>query len=158
MEIRNLHDLDREFKRLKKAKEELQEYKNFRDAEVQRLDKWLEEVSKPLEDTITYHENKIIYYMRMLREEQGKKSISTPNGRVRSTARRESVRQGDKKKLLDYVLENNIDEAVKPSLNWSGLKDRLAVSGHRVVDTQTGEVVEGAEVSPAKVNYKVEVE
>lgn len=45
----------------------------------------------------------------------------------------------------------------KPSLDWTGLKSRLAVSGGVVIDTQTGKIVSGASVLDVPAVFVVEV-
>lgn len=156
--VTDLSSLNWAMKKYKEKYNEIKEFESFCNEEKLKLDVWLEEVSKPIKNDMEYFESLIIAYMAQEREATGKKSISTPNGKVQSRESAESVQHVDKDKLLEYAIENGIDEAIKQTLAWTELKKRLAIADGKVIDVETGEFVEGATVKPATVSYKVVVE
>lgn len=156
-EIKDLSSLTWAMRKLSEIKSKQRENEVIAAQEIERINNWLVEVNKPYDSEIQFFESMIIHYHRQVLENNPKeKTLSTPYGKVRSRKTSETVSKSDDKKLLAYVLDNDL-ECYKPSLNWSELKKRLVVADGRVIDKETGEVVEGATVKPESVNYTVEV-
>lgn len=156
--IHDLGSLEWAFKRFAEAKKEVDEYEAFYMSEKQKLDNWLEEVQKAPKNEMAYFEGLIIEYARRQREERDKKTVISPSGRVTSRRSPATIQQVDEKKLTKYALDNEIEEAFKIELDWPKLKKMLTITDDgRVINAETGEVVEGAKVKPETINYKVEV-
>lgn len=157
MRVNDLKSLNDLFKKIKSEKDKIEENTQFFKDELSDLQMWLESSNKPHEANIEYYNSLAVDFLARLREETGEKSVSVPYGVVKSRVSRQAVQQGDKDKLFEYVKENEIKEAIKESLNWSELKKRLEIAGGKVIDTKTGEVVDGAHIKPETVSYSVEV-
>lgn len=156
--VTDLRSLNWAMKKYKEQHDEIEEYKSFYNEEKAKLDAWFQKVVKAPQDSMEYFESLIVDYARREREENDKKSLSTPIGKVTSRKSAATIQQGDKAALEEYAIENKIEEALKVTLDWTALKKMLAITDDgKVVNTETGEIVEGAKVKPETVSYKVEV-
>lgn len=156
-EVTDLSSLTWTMKKIAEMNKKKKENETVANEQIESIKQWLEEVNKPLNDSIEYLGSLATHYHRMVREQDPKqKTLSTPYGKVKSRESKASVAQGDKKKLLEYVLSNDI-EAVKQDLDWATLKKQLAVADDKVINVETGEVVPGAVVKPHEIKFSVEV-
>ena len=158
MRVTNLQALDKVLKKIEALQKEKREYTDFRNDEIAKIDSWYEGVTAPIDNEIEYQESLAIDYLNELREETGKKTVSTPTGKVHSRVSRPSIKKVSDEPLLEYAIENNIEDALQTKLAWSALKKRLAIADGKVIDTETGEVIDrGVVVTPERVTYSVKV-
>jgi len=141
-------------RKLAAARARLNEIQKIADAEIERVQAWASsESTEPLRDT-DYFEAILTEYAIGQRAE-GRKSVSTPYGSVKS-------RQGQVK----YVILDEAEflawaKAHRP--DWVQVKESPALSVIRAAhvevpaDPDTGEVIPGMDVQPASVSYRVEV-
>lgn len=125
------------------------------DAEVQRINEWVESVNKPLERDASFFENILADYGRRQRIENDRKSISLPHGEIKTRA-------GSDKWLinpaltLEWLRANGHDNLIKvkeePSL--TAMKEAFITDGERAL-TQDGEVVPGIAVQHSEFTVSV---
>jgi len=158
MRVTNLQSLDKVLKKIEALQKEKREYTDFRNEELAKVESWYEGVTSPIDKEIEYQESLAIDYLNELREETGKKTVSTPTGRVQSRVSRPTIKKVSDEPLLEYALQNDIKEALQTKLAWSSLKKRLDIVDGKVIDKETGEVIEsGVVVTPERVTYSVKV-
>jgi len=130
------------------------------EAEIERINTWLKEVNGDLEQSIDYFTGLLEGYHRQVLEQDPKaKTIKLPYGKLKMRAQQpEFIRDNDK--LLSWLKQSNKTDyiVVKESPDWAQLKKTLQVAGNALVDTETGEVVEGVEVVEREPKFSVEVE
>lgn len=162
--IDGLEKLNWVFKKLDAINAKTKDVENLRDAEVERINKWAEKEIKNFNHSKEYFETLIKnYHLEQLRINPKQKTINTPYGSIKSVTRKASVVKRNETDLLDYLFNNN-REYVKEKLNyhvdWANFKKNLHIietdTETYVVD-ENGQVVNGVEVEPEKITFKVEL-
>ena len=128
-------------------------------AEIAKVENWRELVSKSHKQTVTYFENQLRDYMLRVREEEGRKSIVLPDGEVQSRTIKAKAQVADKELFLKWCLANHREGWIrtKEEPNLEAVKDAVEFNGDSVVDTLTGEVVEGLVVVEEDITVSVKV-
>lgn len=162
-EIMNLDALNWAFRKVSAIKARMEENTKLADAERARINEWEQKENQKHADSISFFEQKIAAYHRHVLETDSKqKTISTPYGKSKSTARKPSLKEvKDSEELLAYAEQAGEQFVkVKKEVAWAELKKTLSV-----VETDTtllavdanGEIVPGVLVEPSSVSFKVEV-
>lgn len=140
-------------RKLTSARKRLDEIAYIAEAEIQRIQAWAEHESRePMRD-VDYFEGILVEYGRTQRE-QGRKSVSTPYGTIKSRMGQPKYTFIDKDEFLAWAKANH------PT--WVAVKEEPALSVIKSetsgpVDEGTGEIIPGLVVDPATVSYSVEV-
>lgn len=142
-------------RKLASAKARLHDISLIAEAEIDRIQHWAEQQSRePMRDA-TYFEGILMEYGRAQREE-GRKTVSTPYGAVKSRIGRSRYTFSDKQGFIEWARQHRPEwVAVKEEPSLSALHD-ANVQGS--ADPETGEVIPGLEVDPPQVTFSVEVE
>lgn len=161
-EITNLDSLNWAFRKISALKAQKAEIDGLADAEKRRIQRWHDEETKSIVDSIGYFEAIIKQYHAGELENGGKKTIATPYGKVKATTMKEQPDAFDKDALLAHVEENGLDQyvKVKKELAWADIKKTLTIAEideKKVVIDETGQVVPGVSVKPESTSFKVEV-
>lgn len=93
-------------------------------------------------------------------EDPKAKTISTPYGKSKTRKTKETTEKANEEVILQYVIENEMDEFIKNSVKWADLKKSLKIveiSGEKVVVDENGQIVPGVIVKPESTSYFVEV-
>lgn len=140
------------------AKARLAEIQAIADAEIERIQAWAEQQSRePIRD-VDYFEAILIEYAIGQRAE-GRKTISTPYGVVKSRAGQPKWKVDDAEAFLSWARRNNRPDLirVKEEADMARLKTEFENTGDAAVDPESGEVVPGVSVSDAHTSFTVEV-
>lgn len=160
--IDNLELLTWAFKKLSSIDAEIEDKTNVARYEKDKIDKWLNSVTEPLEHSKSFFEAKIKeYHEQILLDNPQKKTISTPYGKVKSTRKKAQPIKSNEEELMEYVILNEPDLLkIKKEVNWSELKKKIHITeadeGLIIVD-ENGQIVSGVSVEEEKVIFKVEV-
>ncbi|ABN53666.1 MAG TPA: hypothetical protein DEF39_11450 [Hungateiclostridium thermocellum] len=147
-------------RKIKALKQEIEENKRIADAEIQRIQSWLKEVTEPLERSIQFFESLLIeYHMNIYAEDPSKKTIKLPYGTLKARAQQPEFCRDDEK-LVNWLKQNGMTEFVKviEKPEWNELKKKVKVIGNSVVYEETGEVIDGITVQERPPKFTVEVE
>lgn len=132
------------------------------EAERQRIDAWLERQNAKDQSDVNYFTGMLVQYAERQRREEGRKSIETPYGTVKT-------RQGQPKWLIDeaefipWARENHPEFVrVKEEADLSAMKKALEIAetdslGTVAIDDD-GQVIPGVSVTPPTISITVEVE
>ncbi|MDA1771570.1 host-nuclease inhibitor Gam family protein [Bacillus cereus] len=160
-EITDLSSLNRAFRKLTELKEKESGFKEFANSEHERIDNWEKSVLTPIHNNISFYESHIQrYHMEQLAADPKQKTISTPYGKSKTRKSKETPEQKDKEQLLQYAIENHLDDCLKTEVKWGDLKKKfkiVEISGEKVVIDDTGQIVPGVTVKPESISYSVEV-
>lgn len=160
--ITDLDSLNWAFRKLSVLKAKEEEFKQFADKEINRIMSWLESELSTIESSKKYFEVKIQeYHMNMLENDPKAKTISTPYGKTKARKSAATVEAKDKEALLQYAIENNMDDYLKTELKWGEMKKSLQIAeiaGEKVVISEDGEIVPGVSVKPESITYSVDVD
>lgn len=160
--IENLDSLNWAFRKISALNSQKAEIDALAKAEIQRITEWQNKETSAIKDSIGYFESAIKEYHFNELQNGGKKTITTPFGKVSSKTTGEQPEATDKVQLLQHVEENGLDQYVKikKEVAWADIKKTLQiaeVNGNKVVVDETGQVVPGVGVKPTTTTFKVEV-
>lgn len=136
--IETLHDVNSVLKTIKNLELKKEEYRQFAAAEMEKIEKWLEEVTRPLDNSIEFYTGELTaYYIAQKRENPKLKTISVPNGKFK--CRTTKKLNYDEVAMLNYLKENHsgLVETVE-KFNKSEVKKIF--DGN--VDKFTGEIID----------------
>lgn len=136
------------------AKARLHDIELIAESEIARIQGWAEHESRePLRD-LAYFEGILIEYAMKQRAE-GRKTVTTPYGAIKSRAGQPKYVFVDKAGFLEWARQSHPDWiAIKEEPSLTAIKDSNVLEA---VDPETGEMIPGLEVQPATVNFTVEV-
>lgn len=160
-EITDINSLNWAFRKLSAYKAKEKEIKQLADAERERIAQWERGEMSTIKNSLEFFETLIQqYHAQQLAEDPKAKTISTPYGKSKTRTSKEAPEKQDEKKILSYVIENELDEFIKNEVKWGDLKKALKiveVSGVKTVVDDTGQIVPGVTVKPESISYSVEV-
>jgi hypothetical protein len=149
-------------RKLLSLREKMTENENIAEAERYRINSWLEYANSRYEDDVVYFEGLLTQYAKTQRETEGRKTIDTPYGFVKSRATQPKFKVTDEDEFFKWAAESLPDAvAVKYTPVIPVMRNALTVEHTTtlglVAMTENGEIVPGVTVEPAGVNYNVEV-
>lgn len=160
-EITDLNSLNWAFRKLAALKSKEKEIKQVAEVERERIAQWERGELSTISSSLEFFENMIsVYHAKQLAEDPKAKTISTPYGKSKTRKSSEAPEKQDEEQILQYVIENELDEFIKNSVKWADLKKSLKIveiSGEKVVIDETGQIVPGVTVKPESISYSVEV-
>lgn len=141
-------------RKLTAARSRLDEIAHIAEAEIQRIQAWAEHESRePMRDA-EYFEGILTEY-GMTQRAEGRKTVSTPYGSIKSRMGQPKYTFVDKEQFIEWAKANHPDwVAVKEDVALSALRSSNVVDS---VDPETGEVIPGLAVDPASISYSIEV-
>ncbi|TKI22577.1 hypothetical protein FC683_26675 [Bacillus cereus] len=160
-EIRDLEGLNWAFRKLTALKAEEKKITTLANVERDRIGQWEQKELKPIHDSVSFFETHIQrYHAEQLAADPKQKTISTPYGKSKTRKSGEAPEQQDKEKLLQYAIENHLDDCLKTEVKWGDLKKKFKIeeiSGEKVIVDEDGQIVPGVTVKPESISYSVEV-
>jgi Bacteriophage Mu Gam like protein. len=161
-EITDLNSLNWAFRKLKAYKAKEREIEEVANAERERIDAWEEEEKKKIKDSIQFFESLIFqYHSKIMAQDPKTKTLSTPYGKSKARKVKAQPEKADENAILKHVLNNGMDEYIKPTLIWGEFKKSLKLvelDGKKVVVDENGEIVPGVIIKPEETKFTVEVE
>ena len=160
-EITDLGSLNWAFRKLTALKSKEKEIRQLATVERDRIADWEKGELSTLTGSIGFFEGLIqAYHANQLAEDPKAKTISTPYGKSKTRKSGETPEKQDEEQILQFVIENELDEFIKNSVKWADLKKSLKIveiSGEKVVVDENGQLVPGVTVKPESISYSVEV-
>ncbi|EJV41773.1 host-nuclease inhibitor Gam family protein [Bacillus toyonensis] len=161
--IVDIDGLNFAFRKINALKHQEAEVMALANKERERINKWVEKQLLPINNSISFFESHAkTYHQREFANDPKKKKISTPYGSVKTRTSKEAPEAADKDLLLEYAIENDLDEAIKSEIRWAEIKKHLKVvevAGEKVViDVSSGQIVPGVIVKPESIAFSIEVE
>jgi phage host-nuclease inhibitor protein Gam len=129
--------------------------------EMDRITRWVEYATKSDQATVDYFSECLSSYIKRLRLEDGRKSLSLPDGNVKSREVPEKLKVDDLDAFLKWV-----DESPELAKKWtrtkrepdvSAIKSEVVYSNGLVVDNATGETIAGLSHVEGSISVTVEV-
>jgi phage host-nuclease inhibitor protein Gam len=127
--------------------------------EVQRIRQWEEEVNGPLDNDATYFENLLIDYAFRCRvdENDGRKSIKTAAGTVKTRLGSPSVRVEDKDAFIEWAQSNAPDLVrTKVEVDIAAVKEAAVVEDTTVISAD-GEIIPGLSVHTPELSATIDL-
>ena len=149
-------------RKLLSLKKKMIENENIAQREHARMDEWLIRVNGRFESDVSYFEAILTQYARNQRQNEGRKTIDTPYGVVKSRATQSKFKVDNVDEFLQWaaIFAPHLIN-VKTSPNLTALKDFASQEETHtlgsVAMTIDGEIIPGVTVEPADINFTVEV-
>lgn len=160
-EITSTNELNWAFRKLEALNAKENEIKESADFERNRVNEWEQKELKPINDSRSYFEGLIFrYHSQVMAADPKKKTISTPYGKSKSRTSKAAPEQKDKAQVLQYAIENELDDCLKTEVKWGDLKKKLSIveiGDEKVVVDENGQIVPGVKIKPESISYSVEV-
>lgn len=146
-EIEDLSGVDWALRKIQKNTEALKEIKDYTDNEKMKYDLLYKRQQEMTENNNQYLQYLIKNYLDKKREEDPKYKITTAIGTV--STRKSTSWKYDDEKLLEFFKKNDMTEfiRIKEEVNKVDFKKAVVVTDSVVVVPETGEVVDGVEVT-----------
>lgn len=146
-------------RKLARIRHRQQANQELADAEIQRVKEWLEDVQHPLTNDAAYFEGILTDYAIVQRQEDDRKTISLPHGKLRSTERKAGVEISDAKALTEWAIENHPDIVeTRQTVPKSSLNAISGVLDGEPRDVDTGLRIPGVEAVPGRVTVTIATE
>jgi phage host-nuclease inhibitor protein Gam len=146
-----------------KIAEERAEYdriKALADEQIARIMEKVQAAERRLENGTAYLTSKLAEYFHTVPHKKTKttESYRLLSGTLKVKYGGTSMKQDDEK-LLEYLKATGNADMIKTTEapKWGEFKKRLEIIGGRIVDTTTGEIVEGVEVIEKPDTFSVDV-
>ncbi|WP_144528760.1 host-nuclease inhibitor Gam family protein [Peribacillus simplex] len=160
-EITDINSLNWAFRKLTALKSKEKEIKQLANVERVRIAEWEKGELSSINNSTSFFESLItLYHAKQLAEDPKAKTISTPYGKSKTRKSKETPEKANEEIILQYVIENEMDEFIKNSVKWADLKKSLKIveiSGEKLVVDENGQIVPGVTVKPESITYSVEV-
>ncbi|MBK5446041.1 host-nuclease inhibitor Gam family protein [Peribacillus sp. TH24] len=160
-EITDINSLNWAFRKLTALKSKEKEIKQLANVERDRIAEWEKGELSSITSSTSFFESLVtLYHAKQLAEDPKAKTISTPYGKSKTRKSKETPDKANEEVILQYVIENEMDEFIKNSVKWADLKKSLKIveiSGEKVVVDENGQIVPGVIVKPESTSYSVEV-
>ena len=144
--------------KIKEHKETIKEKEQLAEQRINQIETWLEEETEKIENEIENLRYMLYEYAEQLKEENPDlKTHSLPFGKLKFRKQRAKWRYKDE--LLDYA-EKNIPDVIKTKkqVNKRELKKKCEVVNGKVINKETGEVIEGVEIEERGEKFDIKVE
>lgn len=124
-------------------------------AERHRIDAWLERVNQPIHAKGEFYAGHLQAYAITQRAD-GRKSVDLPDGVIKTRETRERVAV-DKSTFVQWALEAERTDLLRTTYapDMDVVNDTVVIDGGKVINPDTGEVIPGAEVQPARVSVTI---
>lgn len=161
--ISNDADADWVIEKIVAVKAELRHKEMIASTKIEQIQQWLDRERAAAEKEIAYREYLLKEYFESLPESivqktKTQKIYKLPSGTLRLKEQQPEYKRDDEK-LLQWVKANKPRFIkIKETVDWSGLKELTAVTNGKVIDVQTGEVIDGIEAQERGPKLVVEVE
>ena len=156
--IKDLNGANWAFRKLKAIEEQEKEIKRLADKEFDRINEWLKTELARTDRDKGYFEGLLTAYLITEREKDPKFKVSTPYGKV-STRKQQPNFEYDVNKFIDWAIDNERADLIKVTKTpiKSEVKKAFEIRDGRLIDPETGEIVDGVEVvdRPDSVIVKV---
>ncbi|WP_342761485.1 host-nuclease inhibitor Gam family protein [Bacillus sp. BR3(2024)] len=160
-EITDIDGFNWSLRKISALKEKEKEITTLANSERNRITEWEQNELKPIHNSISFFENHIRrYHVEQLAADPKQKTISTPYGKSKTRKSSEALEKADETKLLDYAIENGLDDCIKTEIKWGELKKKFKIKkigDEKVVVDEDGQIVPGVTIKPEMISYSVEV-
>jgi Bacteriophage Mu Gam like protein len=160
-EIVDINSLNWVFRKVSALKAKEKEIKQLANVERERIADWERGELSTINNSLEFFENMVTHYhAKQLVEDPKAKTLTTPYGKSKSRKTKETPEKQNEEEILQYVIENEMDDFIKNSVKWAELKKSLRIaeiSGEKVVVDENGQLVPGVTVKPESISFSLEV-
>lgn len=160
-QIVDINSLNWVFRKVSALKAKEKEIKQLANVERERIADWEKGELSTINNSLSFFESMVAqYHAKQLAEDPKAKTLTTPYGKSKTRASKETPDKGNEEEILQYVIENEMADYIKNTVKWAELKKSLRIaeiSGEKVVVDENGQIVPGVVIKPASISFSLEV-
>ncbi len=159
-EIKDDQQANWALRKIKQLKKEKENNISIAEAEISKIEAWLQAVNGDAQGSIDYFQGLLAKYAMSKREiNPDFKSTKLPNGAIRFKKQQPKWSYDDKK-LVESLKQSGHDDLirVKEEPNKTAVKKLFVVNDGKAIDPATGEVIEGVTVEEREDKFEVVTE
>lgn len=157
--ITNDSTADWALRKIAAERAEMERIEALAKAEIDRINEKLEAARKRYENGSSFLQAKLAEYFETVEPKKTKTQATYQllSGKLKRTFDKQQMKP-DNEKLLNYLVRSGNVHMIKveETPRWNEIKKSLKIIGGRVVDTNTGEVVDGVEIVTKPGEFKIE--
>jgi len=143
--------------RLAEVRQEIEAIQSMASREIERIKTWCDTESKTLVARGTFFESLLEDYARRQRHDADRKSISVPHGKV-STRFTQPKFEINNEIFIPWALEHASQLLrIKQEPSVSAMREHLVIDGTKLIDPQTGAIVEGAVATLPELSITIKI-
>lgn len=145
--VDSLSSADWVMRKIKENKDRSGEIIDYAKEEIQRLQQFIKKEEARRDNNVAYLEHLLENYLLQRREEDPNFKLKTVTGTA--STRKSTKWNYDDEKLIDFLKKNDMTEfiRVKEEVNKTDFKKAVLVTDSAVVVAETGEVIDGVDVT-----------
>ena len=147
-------------RKIKQMKDQIDNNNALAQAEIDKIEHWNNEVNKQAQESIDYFTSLLTSYALNKRAEDPKfKSLKLPNGRI-GFRKSQPKWVYDNDKVIETLEKANLTDfiRVKKEPAKTDIKKAFDVVGDKVINPDTGEVIEGITIEAQEDKFNVVVD
>lgn len=147
-------------RKIKQHQEQQEQNNALATAEVDKIESWNKEENKKAQDSIDYFQGLLAAYALKKREADPKfKTQKLPNGSIKFRKQQPAYHYDDEK-LVESLKKSDRSDLikVKESPDKTAVKKSFVVNEDKLINPETGEVVEGVTVEEREDKFEVKPE
>lgn len=147
-------------RKIKQEQASLKQKEELAQSEIEKIQTWFNAESEKIKQSIEYFEGLLAEYaMNKRKDDETFKSLKLPHGRI-GFRKAQPKYTYDDKTLLESLKKANMTDfiTVKESPNKTQIKKAFEVAGNKVVNPDTGEILEGVTVQEVGEVFNVKVD
>lgn len=147
-------------RKIKQMKDQIDNNNALAQAEIDKIEHWNNEVNKQAQESIDYFTSLLTSYALNKRAEDPKfKSLKLPNGRI-GFRKSQPKWVYDNDKVIETLEKANLTDfiRVKKEPSKADIKKAFDVAGDKVINPDTGEVIEGITIETQADKFNVVVD
>ena len=147
-------------RKIKQFQEQQKENTALAEAEIEKIDAWLKSENEKLQGDIDYFTSLVAEYAIKKREDDPKfKSKKLPNGRMGFRKQQPKFHYKDDLLVESLKKSGRTDLIrVKETPDKTAVKENFVVQGDKLIDPDTGEVIEGVTIEHREEKFEVKPE
>ena len=147
-------------RKIKQYKDKIEQNNALAQAEIDKIEQWLTEVNEQAQSSIDYFQSLLVEYAIKKREEDHNfKTLKLPNGRI-GFRKSQPKWVYDNDKVIETLEKANLTDfiRVKKEPSKADIKKAFDVVGDKVINPDTGEVIEGITIEAQEDKFNVVVD
>lgn len=147
-------------RKIKQYKDKIEQNNALAQAEIDKIEQWLTEVNEQAQSSIDYFQSLLVEYAIKKREEDPNfKTLKLPNGRI-GFRKSQPKWVYDNDKVIETLEKANLTDfiRVKKEPAKTDIKKAFDVVGDKVINPDTGEVIEGITIEAQEDKFNVVVD
>ena len=135
-------------RKIREHEAHIAQVEEFAEAQVDEILAWAESATKSARDSIQYLSGLLeAYHRQLFAENPTLKTIKLPAGEIQLRQQQPQYNR-DNDRLLDWLKANDRPGLIRIKMepDWAKVKQAFTVNNGRLIDPETGEVVDGVDV------------